>query len=155
MIEKPGFAKSLLEKDRKYMRSKETDLIPLLEKGEIDYIFLYRSVASQHGLNALLLSDSVNLKNPALNEFYSTVSVTVAGKTPTDSMVLQGQAITYGITMPRNGENPVETTKFLQFVMQQKELWASMGQPILEPVFGVNVGEMPEELKEFEIVERN
>ncbi len=155
MIEKPGFATSLLEKDRKYMRSKETDLIPLLGKGEIDYIFLYRSVALQHGLKTLLLSDSVNLKNPALNEFYATVSVTVAGKTPTDSLTLPGQAITYGITMPKNGENPVETIKFLQFVMQQKELWASMGQPILEPVFGVNVIVMPVELKGFEIEERN
>jgi molybdate/tungstate transport system substrate-binding protein len=41
----PGLAERLLKKDRRYIRPKETDLLALLEMNEIDYIFLYRSVA--------------------------------------------------------------------------------------------------------------
>jgi molybdate/tungstate transport system substrate-binding protein len=49
----PGLAEKLTAKD-KYIRPKETDLLALLEAGEIDYVFIYRSVASQHGLKTLL-----------------------------------------------------------------------------------------------------
>ncbi|MBU1239230.1 substrate-binding domain-containing protein, partial [Myxococcota bacterium] len=38
---KPGLAKSLLQKDRKNIRPKETDLLALLEAGQIDYFFIY------------------------------------------------------------------------------------------------------------------
>jgi molybdate/tungstate transport system substrate-binding protein len=46
----PGLSERLLEKDRRHIRPKETDLLALLEVGEIDYFFIYRSVARQHGL---------------------------------------------------------------------------------------------------------
>ena len=46
--EVPGLAAGLQAKD-KHIRPKETDLLALLEAGEIDYVFIYRSVAAQHG----------------------------------------------------------------------------------------------------------
>ncbi len=49
---RPGLAKALTEKHgNKYIRPKETDLLALLEAGEIDYVFIYRSVGQQHGRN--------------------------------------------------------------------------------------------------------
>lgn len=144
---KPNLTNLFLQKDFKYMRSKETDLIPLLESGEIDYIFLYRSVAVQHNLKALLLSDSVNLKKPSLNDFYESVSVKVSGQSPTDSIVLAGKAITYGLTIPKNSKNKEEGLKFLQFMLQQDHIWKEQGQPLLTPLVGINVEKMPEEIQ--------
>ena len=52
----------------KFIRPKETDLLALLEAGEIDYLFIYRSVAQQHGLKMILLDDAMNLKAAKLAE---------------------------------------------------------------------------------------
>ena len=63
-----GLAEELRQKHGgKYIRPKETDLLALLEAGEIDYLFIYRSVAGQHGLKMILLDDEINLKSSALN----------------------------------------------------------------------------------------
>jgi len=45
-------------------------LVVLLESGELDYIFLYRSVAEQHKLKFLALPDKINLKKSELEKFY-------------------------------------------------------------------------------------
>jgi len=63
---KPGLAQAILQKETRFMRPKETDLLALLESSTIDYIFLYRSVAEQHGLKYLRLPDQINLKNSQL-----------------------------------------------------------------------------------------
>ena len=79
---KNGLVEKLLKKDLNYMRPKEVDLISLLEANAIDYIYLYRSVAEQHQLKYLILPDSINLKNPELKKYYSTVSIEINGKNP-------------------------------------------------------------------------
>ena len=81
-----GLADQLLKKDENNMRPKETDLLALLETGNVDYIFLYRSVAEQHKLKYLLLPDEINLKNSDFSELYNSVSVEINGKTPTEKI---------------------------------------------------------------------
>ena len=52
----PGLYQRLKDKmPDKNIRPKETDLIALLETRELDYIFIYRSVAIQHQAKYLLL----------------------------------------------------------------------------------------------------
>ena len=62
---KVGLAAEMLKKDHKYIRPKEVDLIALLEAGEMDYFFIYRSVAEQHKMKYVILPDEINLKTPA------------------------------------------------------------------------------------------
>ncbi|MHC4546839.1 MAG: extracellular solute-binding protein, partial [Planctomycetota bacterium] len=47
---RPGLSDKMLAKDQRYIRPKEVDLLALLEVGELDYMFIYRSVAEQHNL---------------------------------------------------------------------------------------------------------
>ena len=105
-IRREGLADRLLDKDTRFIRPKETDLIALLETGTIDYIFLYRSVASQHGLLFITLPDVINLKNPGYSERYGTVSVEISGKRPGEKIVKRGAPIVYGITIPSNSPSP-------------------------------------------------
>jgi len=80
--------------------------LALLESNTIDYIFLYRSVAQQHGLKHLILPDSINLKLPELKDYYLTVSTEISGKKPGETIKKTGAPMVYGITIPKNAPNP-------------------------------------------------
>lgn len=119
MLNKPGLASRLLAKDHKYIRPKEVDLIALLETNTVDYIFLYKSVARQHNLLFLNLSDSINLGNPSLEEWYNQVSVEVPGNSPKEKIIQQGEAMVYGITIPFNSPNKQAAQEFIHFILTE------------------------------------
>jgi molybdate/tungstate transport system substrate-binding protein len=125
MLRQDGLANRILAKDKKYIRPKEVDLLALLETNTVDYIFLYKSVAMQHNLPFIQLNDSINLKNPDLNEWYSTVSVEVPGNSPNEKIVQRGEAMVYGITIPRNSPNKSAAEAFIKFLKEE-------GAPIIK-----------------------
>jgi molybdate/tungstate transport system substrate-binding protein len=122
-----GLAENILAKDRKYIRPKEVDLLALLEVGELDYILVYRSVAEQHKLQTVLLSDQINLKKAEFADFYKTAHVNVTGKKPGTFITKTGEPIVYGVTIPKNAPNPELAMNFLTFLLD-----ADKGGAILE-----------------------
>ncbi len=148
----PGLAAKLLAKDRKYLRPKETDLLALLEAGEIDYIFLYRSVAEQHKLKRLLLPDEINLKKPELSGFYKTASVEISGKKPGTKITKKGAPMVYGVTIPRNAPNPRAALAFVAFLLDEKKgmaIMAKNGQPSAVPSPTDTFDKIPQPLRKF------
>lgn len=127
MVRDYDFPVKLLSKDTDNIRPKETDLIALLESNHIDYIFLYKSVAVQHGLSYLELPDSLNLGNFSLNEWYRQVSIETLGVRPGETTTEFGEAMVYGITIPLKTENPGLAERFVAFVMHPEK-----GQAILK-----------------------
>ncbi len=123
---KDDFANQMLNKDRDNIRPKETDLIALLESNHIDYIFLYRSVAVQHGLEYLVLPDSLNLGNFALNDWYGMVTIETLGSQPGETITEYGEAMVYGLTIPFKSENKELAEEFIAFVLHPEK-----GQKIL------------------------
>ena len=77
---KAGFSDRILIKDMNYIRPMEIELLALLESKSIDYIFIYRSVAEQHGLKYIILPDEINLKKTEFKENYSKASIDIFGK---------------------------------------------------------------------------
>ena len=146
-----GLAEKLLGKDVKYIRPKEVDLLALLETGELDYIFLYRSVAKQHGLEFLILPDSINLKDNKLSDFYKTVSVEISGKKPGEKITKKGAPMVYGITIPKNNQNKLMAEKFLKFLLSEKgmEIMQANGQPSVVPTVTSTYNRIPKSLKKF------
>lgn len=147
-----GLSESLLKKDTEYIRPKETDLLALLESNTIDYIFLYRSVAQQHGLKYVLLPDEVNLKKPEFADIYETVSVDISGKEPGTTITKKGAPMVYGITIPKNAPNPELAKKFVAFVLDKAKGLAIMeknGQPSMVPSPSNTYDKIPEGLKNF------
>ncbi|RLD58517.1 MAG: tungstate ABC transporter substrate-binding protein WtpA [Bacteroidetes bacterium] len=150
--ERPGLADSLKAKNKNYIRPKETDLLGLLESGNIDYIFLYRSVAKQHGLKHLLLPDEINLKNPELISLYNTAKVEISGKKPGEKITKQGEPMVYGITIINNAPNKEAALKFVEFLLKKDygmKIMEKNGQPSIVPTKCENYGAVPLELKEF------
>ena len=132
----PGLTEKLMSQDQKYIRPKEVDLLALLETGTIDYIFLYKSVAIQHNLPYLELNDSINLSNPGLAGWYNTVAVEVAGNKPGETITQSGEAMVYGLTIPKNAEHPETAEVFIRFLLENgMTTIEDMGQTALKPAY--------------------
>ncbi|MCG8410829.1 MAG: tungstate ABC transporter substrate-binding protein WtpA [Bacteroidales bacterium] len=148
----PDLSEKIISKDQKYIRPKEVDLLALLESNTIDYIFLYRSVAEQHGLKYVVLPDSINLKNPDLTDFYQTASVDIVGKKPGTTITKKGQAMVYGITVLDNAPNKELALKFIDFVLSKQggvQIMENNGQPSIIPTQSETYMSIPENLKKY------
>jgi molybdate/tungstate transport system substrate-binding protein len=78
LYQKPDLLNQIrYKKQNVIIRPKEIDLIALLELGSADYTIIYKSLAIQHNLNYITLSDSLNLSNPKLHKWYSNFSVQI------------------------------------------------------------------------------
>lgn len=140
-----------LQRKQDYIRPKETDLLALLEAGEIDYLFIYRSVAAQHGLDMLLLPDQINLKNEAFSVFYKTASVKLSGKEPNSFITRHGESMIYSVTIPKTAPNPKAARAWVAFLLSEKgrAIMEKNGQPCIVPAEVSHIDKLPEALKTF------
>lgn len=146
----PKFPEIMSVKDKRYIRPKEVDLLALLETLSVDYIFIYRSVAVQHKLNYINLPDSVNLGNPACNDYYKQVSTKIPGKSPNDLIDISGEAIIYSLTIPKNAKNNAQAIQFVNFILEtdvSKEIMENLGQKMIIPPIVSNELHLPLALK--------
>ncbi len=117
---KPGLAARLLAAmPPRFIRPKEADLTALLEAGELDYIWTYRSIAETNRLSYVTLPREVDLSDPALEGTYRAVSVRVPGakRGAADSVEFRGEPILYALTIPRGAPHPGTALAFARFVL--------------------------------------
>ena len=133
----PGLYEKLINQRKKeWVRPKSVELISLLQSGNMDYAWEYLSVAVQHRLKYVTLDTEVNLSDYAYNDFYKNAQVTVSGKTPGTTITQTGKAITYGITLLKDAQNPEAANLFLQYLLtpdQGLAILRDMGQPPFNP----------------------
>jgi molybdate/tungstate transport system substrate-binding protein len=149
---RPGLTNKMLAKDRRYIRPKEVDLLALLETGELDYIFIYRSVAEQHKLEYIPLPDEINLKQVQFRDLYKTASVHITGSTPGTFITKSGEPIVYGVTMPKNAPNRELALEFLTFLLDADKGGAILeknGQTPVVPSPTDTFNNLPQRLKTF------
>lgn len=118
-----GLATELLaHSNRRYLRPKSADLVALLQLGELDYAWLYASLARFHGLPFVGLPDAVNLSSPDFAELYGLASVTVPGRTGAqgDTIVVRGRPIEYGVSIPRASPHPQTAMAFYLFLASEE-----------------------------------
>ena len=134
---RPGLYKELQQGcPAKNIRPKETDLMALLESGELDYLFIYRSICEQHKAPCVLLPEAINLKSTAFSDFYKQASIEISGKKPGTKIKKTGKPMVYGITIPHNAPNPQAAALFIAFLTSQegRRILTENGQPPLWPV---------------------
>lgn len=147
----PGLYKRLIaNRPKENIRPKSVELVSLLQTGNMDYAWEYLSVAVQHGLKYILLSDEINLGNYQFDELYSQAVVKVTGKKPGTFMDMKGGSVTYGVTMVKNAPNAKAATAFLQYMLDPQgglKALQEMGQPPFIPC-RVPTGSMKSSLPE-------
>ena len=113
-----GIAGLLAEKDRRFLRPKEPDLLALLETETIDYALLYRSTAEKQGYRFVRLPVEINLSDPALDSHYGRATVMVSGATPNTLIEERGRASVYGLTIPLAAAEPELAEDFVLFLLE-------------------------------------
>ena len=149
-----GLRDSLMSKNVNFVRPKEVDLLSLLKIDIIDYIFLYRSVAEQHGLKYILLPDSINLGSPSLSNYYQSASVNISGKKPGEVITKKGEPMVYGITILNNAPNKKAALKFVDFLLSKNKgmsIIQANGQKSLVPSQTTTYNKIPQELLKFTV----
>ncbi len=130
------------------IRGGSVQLLALLDFGEIDYIFGYKSVAQQHGLRFLELPTEIDLSSPEYEATYKKVIVKLGFQrftsVGTDRV---GKPIFYAITIPENAPHPELAAQFVEFVISEegRSVLNDIKQPTVLPVAD-NLDMIPDEL---------
>lgn len=146
---KPGFYNKLFgygdhyevgeENSKKVVvRPKETDLLGLLEAGQYDYLYIYKSVADQHHLKYVTLPEAISLKSARYDDVYSQVSFNTDGKKPGEVVVQKGSPMVYGLSIFQDDKSPVNKAgaiAFVNFVLsaEGQAIMKKNGQDTLNP----------------------
>jgi molybdate/tungstate transport system substrate-binding protein len=132
------------------VRPKSVELIALLESGDMDYAWEYRSVAVQHGMNFVELPDEINLSMVEYADFYSQATVEIAGKEPGTTMTMVGTPIVYGVTIPKNAPSPELAVEFVKFLLgpEGQAIMEQQGQPPIVPPVSADFDKLPDALKD-------
>ena len=127
------------------IRSMEMELIHGIETGEIDYYFIYRSVAQQHNHRFIELPPQIDLSSAEYADIYKKVKVVLA-----NGKEVVGKPIVYGITIPESAEHKEYAEKFIELIVSKEgqRILKELGQPPVVPSVD-NVDNLPEDLKEY------
>jgi molybdate/tungstate transport system substrate-binding protein len=136
-LNKPGLMDKLIaNRSVENVFPKASQMVSVLQSGNLDYCWEYLSVAVQHGLKYIVLPDEINLGNYKYNSNYKQAVVKVTGKTPGSFMELKGKSITYGVTMLKNSPNKEGAIAFLGCLFSRTGglmVLEGMGQPPFIP----------------------
>lgn len=97
------------------LRPNASELVALLQAGELDYIVDYESLARANHLRYLRLPPDIDLGDPAHAATYASAVVRVARRG--DTLTYAGAPILYGIAIPRAAPHPDAAVRFLAFLL--------------------------------------
>jgi molybdate/tungstate transport system substrate-binding protein len=97
------------------IRPNASELVALLQAGELDYIIDYESLARASHLRYIRLPAEIDLGDPARAAQYAQVSVRVPRRTET--LTFTGAPIVYGIGIPRDAPHRAVGARFLAFLL--------------------------------------
>lgn len=126
------------ESDRIVLRGSSIRLLALLESGDIDYAFEYRSVAEQHNLEFLELPPEINLGFAKYSAMYQQVKCRLDfHRFSSVQPEFSGLPIIYGITIPNNAPHHEKAGEYIDFILgeQGQEILNNYHQPIITPEF--------------------
>jgi molybdate/tungstate transport system substrate-binding protein len=124
----PGLAGRLAAAIRpRYVRPSEAQLLSLVQAGELDYAWSYRSLAITAGLRWVKLPPEVDLSDPQREQVYAAARLRLPGPKlgSADSVEFRGEPILYALTIPKAAPHPEMARAFVAFVL------STAGQAIL------------------------
>jgi len=133
------------------MRGSSVRLLGLLESGDIDYAFEYKSVSLQHGLEFLPLPPEISLSDETRAAAYDDVQLELDfQRFASVNPVFIGKPIAYGITIPTNAPHPDLAAELIQFLMgpEGQAIMEANEHPMILPPVVDDEEAMPADLRE-------
>jgi len=131
-----GLAARLAAKSSaKYQRPDALSVLGLLQSRAVDYAFVYRCHAVDHHLPHIRLGDAMSLGQPALENDYKAVRVTVPdyrGK----NVTIEGRPIAFGLSISKRSHQAAQAERFVRFLLSPKAqavLRRSEIEPLVPP----------------------
>jgi molybdate/tungstate transport system substrate-binding protein len=114
------------------IRPKSVELVQMVQAGGLDYAWEYRSVAVQNDLKFVELPAAIDLSSVEYADTYATVKEECGGQVRTASPIV------YGVTVPKNSENPELGIEFVKMLVGEtgQEIMSVQGQPPIVPAEG-------------------
>jgi len=142
--QRPGLAERILANaPETNVRDTETELIPALQSGQIDYLGIYRSDAIQLGLDYVKLPPQVNLSDPRYASLYARASV------ETKNGTITGKPIVYAVTIPTNAAHARQARAWIAALLssQGSAIMARSGFAPLRPAYVSDPRRIPVSLR--------
>ncbi|MEJ2739127.1 MAG: tungstate ABC transporter substrate-binding protein WtpA [Dehalococcoidia bacterium] len=136
--------------ERIVLRGSSIRMLALLDSGDIDYAFEYRSVAEQHKLEFLELPPEINMGETGYGGLYENVICELDfHRFSSVQPVFAGEPIIYGITVPYIAPHPDEAVSFIEFLLSDagRQIFLQNHQPQLVPFEADNIDSAPSELR--------
>jgi molybdate/tungstate transport system substrate-binding protein len=117
------------------IRGSSVVLLGILESGDIDYAFEYKSVALQRNLHFLEFPPEINLGSDVFESQGCDLRVKIDYQRFASLIPDFGcQKILYGVTIPENSPHPEEALNFLMFLLgpEGQKIFAQQHQPFLK-----------------------
>jgi molybdate/tungstate transport system substrate-binding protein len=152
--EQPGLYDALMENcPEKNIRPKSVELVALLESGDLDYASEYSSVAMQHNLQYIEFPAEIDLSAIEHADFYLQSTVDIPGKEPGETIAKQGKPIVYGVTIPKDTENPDLALAFMEYLLGEggQEVMNRNGQPSITPAVANDISKLPTGLQPYAV----
>ncbi|MEE8267524.1 MAG: substrate-binding domain-containing protein, partial [Gemmatimonadales bacterium] len=135
---RPGLGRALRNRSEpRYTRPKSADLVALLQLGELDYAWLYASLARFHKLPYVALPEAINLSDPRFADEYHRAVVRVPGRTgaPRDTIEIRGRAIEVAVSVPIDAPHPEVARAFFRFLVSAngQSILREAGLPTVNP----------------------
>lgn len=133
----PGLARRLADvQDPRFVRPNEAQLLGLVQAGELDYAWSYRSLAGTAGLRWVELPPAIDLSDAARAGEYAMASIRLPGRRREagDSVEFRGEPIVYALTIPLRAPHPESARAFARFVLSPagRDILAKAGFRLLE-----------------------
>jgi len=124
----PGLSRRLEQATHdRFVRPSEAQLIGLIQAGELDYAWSYRSLATTGGLRWVSLPRAIDLSDTARAVEYAHARVRLPGpRLAGDSVDFRGEPIVYAMTIPTGAAHRATAEAFVRFVL------SPAGRDILE-----------------------
>ncbi len=148
---KPGLYKRLdATVPAKNIRPKSVELVALLQSGELDYIYGYRSVAEQNRLPFVAFPPEIDLSDLSKADLYATVSVDVAGKKPGEKVKIKGLPIIFGLTILKGAPHRSLAEDFIKFMFspEGQQIMKRNYLVLISPPMASDMGKVPTGLRD-------
>jgi molybdate/tungstate transport system substrate-binding protein len=116
------------------LRANASELVALLQAGELDYVVDYESLARANRLRFVRLPPEIDLGDPARAAHYARASVRVARRI--DTTTHAGSPIVYAVSVPRGAAHPAAGVRFVAYLLSpagQKVLRAHSLDALVAP----------------------
>jgi molybdate/tungstate transport system substrate-binding protein len=133
----------------KNIRQKSVELVALLQTGEFDYIYCYRSIAEQQKMPFIKFPSEIDFSDPAQADFYATAETEVAGNKPGAKIKMKGLPIRYGLTIPESATNKELAEEFVEFLLSPdgQSIMKKKSLETVSPAVASDINKVPARLR--------